>query len=224
MATARLSRRERQGQTRAALMAAAAAVFAERGLERASIDEIAERAGFTKGAFYANFASKEALFLAMLDERFAERIEEIDRVIASGEAVEAQARRAGADFGDHVAADLEWQRLFFEFAAHAARHPEFRSELVERYRALRGRIAEGYRRRAAELGVESPLPVDAVALMTFAMANGVALEKLLEPEAVPDDLYGTMLAVFFAGLRSLAEAGAAPTIARPWPPDAPPPT
>ena len=45
--------------------------------------------------------------------------------------------------------------------------------------------------------------------MTFAMANGIALEQLLEPDAVPDDLFGTMLMVFFTGLRTLAAEGAA---------------
>ena len=137
---ARLTRREKQEHTRSCLMKSAASVFARRGLQQASIDEVAEDAGFTKGAFYANFKSKEELFLAMLDQRFAERVEEIDRVIASEEEPEAQARQAGADFGRFVSADPEWQRLFFEFAAYAARNDEFRQELVTRYRALRDRI------------------------------------------------------------------------------------
>ena len=55
-------------------------------------------------------------------------------------------------------------------------------------------------------GLSEPLPLDQVALMTFAMANGFALEKLLEGEEVPDELYGTMLMVFFAGLEALAGA------------------
>ena len=58
-------------------------------------------------------------------------------------------------------------------------------------------------RRAEELGVEPPFPLDEIALMTFAMANGAALERVLEPEAVPEDLYGRMLEIFFAGLRSM---------------------
>ena len=69
-----LSRKERQAHTRHCLMESAARVFKRRGLEGASIDEVASDAGFTKGAFYANFKSKEELFLAMLDQRFAERV------------------------------------------------------------------------------------------------------------------------------------------------------
>src|SRR5207244_1269605 len=89
----RLTRKEKQAHTRACLMHSAAKVFAHRGLQQASIDEVAEEAGYTKGAFYANFKSKEELFLAMLDERFAKRIEDIESVIAGeGSAVE-KARR-----------------------------------------------------------------------------------------------------------------------------------
>jgi len=202
----RLTRKEQQARTRSCLMESAAKVFSRRGLQQASIDEVAEDAGFTKGAFYANFKSKEELFLAMLDERFAERIDEIDRATRGGGEPEEQARRAGLDFGRYLAADPESQRLFFEFAAHAARNEDFREELVTRYRTLRERIAGLYERRAAELGVEPPVPHDQVAVMTFAMANGIALEQLLEPDAVPEDLFGTMLMVFFTGLRGLAEA------------------
>ncbi len=71
---------------------------------------------------------------------------------------------------------------------------------------LRERIAEIMARRAGEIDVESPVPIPELALMTFAMANGVALERLLEPDAVPEDLYGSMLEIFFTGLRAKATA------------------
>jgi AcrR family transcriptional regulator len=202
----RLSRAEKQAHTRNCLMHSAAKVFTRRGLQQASIDEVAEDAGYTKGAFYANFKSKEELFLAMLDERFAQRFEEIDRAVASEGEPEDQARAAGDEFTDYMTADLEWQRLFFEFAAYAARNEDFRQELVTRYRALRERIAAALQRRAEELGLEPPLPLDQIATMTFAMGNGIAMELLLEPESVPEDTPGTMLAVFFTGLRTLADA------------------
>jgi AcrR family transcriptional regulator len=188
MAQRRLTRKERQAHTRARLMRSAATVAARRGLERASLDEVAEEAGFTKGAVYANFRSKEDLFLAILDERFAERVEELDRVLAAGGTPEEQARRAARDFMRAIEAEAEWERLFFEFALYASRNEAFRKELVKRYRGLRQ-------------------PPKQVAAMTFAMANGIALERLLEPEAVPDDLAPTMMATFFRGLRAQAGGG-----------------
>ena len=80
---------------------------------------------------------------------------------------------------------------------------------MTRYTALRQRITDAYRRREQELGLMSPISLEEVSLMTFAMANGFALEQLLEPEAVDDGLYPTMLLVFFTGLRALAEERAA---------------
>ncbi|MEJ7788993.1 MAG: TetR/AcrR family transcriptional regulator [Thermoleophilaceae bacterium] len=205
MPAQRLTRKERQERTRSLLMASAAAVFSDRGMEGASIDEVAEHAGFTKGAFYANFESKEQLFLAMLEANFADRLEEIDRALGTEEEPEAQARQAGLDFHRFLEFSEEWERLFFEFAAYASRNEEFRAELVARYRMLRDRVAQMMARRAEEIGVEPPVEMDELTLMTFAMANGVALERLLEPEAVPHDLYGSMLEIFFIGLRAKAE-------------------
>ena len=137
----RLTRKEKQAHTRACLMQSAATVFARRGLQQASIDEVAEDAGYTKGAFYANFKSKEELFLAMLDERFTQRIEGIESVIAGEGSTAEKARRAGDNFVQGLSADREWERLFFEFSAYAARDDDFREELVTRYRTMRDRMA-----------------------------------------------------------------------------------
>jgi AcrR family transcriptional regulator len=205
---ARLTREESKARTRTRLMEAAGKVFACRGLERATVDEVAGEAGYTKGAFYANFESKEALFLAMLDERFAERLEEIDRVLDSGATVTEQARMAGQEFNDHLAGNPEWSRLFFEFAVQALRDERFRAELVARQRALRERIAAGFRNHSEALGAEPPLPAELVAAMTYAMADGFALARLLEPENVPEDMFGSMLEVFFTGLEAMAREAA----------------
>jgi len=206
--TERLSRKERQAHTRARLMRSAASIAAQRGLERASLDAVAEHAGFTKGAVYANFESKEDLFLSMLDARFAERLAELDRILSSEDDPDTQARAAAAGFIAAIESDPEWERLFVEFAVYAARNEDFRVELVARYRTMRERIAELLTARAARLGIEPVLPPGQVATMTFAMANGIALERLLEPDAVPDGLYPEMMAIFFTGLRARAAARA----------------
>lgn len=206
----RLTRKQRQAQTRRCLMDSAAKLFAKRGLQQASIEELADDAGYTKGAFYANFKNKEELFLAMLDERFAERVEQIERVIRGEGTEDEKALRAGDDFAAVLRADPEWQRLFFEFSAYAARDEDFRQELVTRYHWMQDRIATALRKRKNDLDVPATVAPERVALMTCAMANGFALEKLLEGDAVPDELYGTMLMIFFAGIRALAKQGYAP--------------
>jgi AcrR family transcriptional regulator len=200
------TRKERQARTRELLMDSAAAVASRRGIERASLDEVAERAGFTKGAVYANFANKDQLFLAMLDAHFDARLAELDRILSTEADPDEQAREAAEGLMRMLAAQPEWHRLFFEFALYATRNEGFRTQLVERYRSLRGRLAELLARRAERLGIEPVVPPDQIAAMTFAMANGVAMERLLEPEAVPDTLMGEMMATFFTGLRARAGA------------------
>ncbi len=200
----RQTRKEKQAHTRNCLMRRALKLFAERGLQNASIDDLARTRVFTKGAFYASFASKEELFLAMLDERFAERLDEIERLIATEGTDGEKAIRAGEDFARMLRADPEWQRLLFEFTAYAVRNDEFRAGLVARRHVLRSRIAAALQIRAEELGIDSAVPIDQVAVMTGAMASGFAVERLLGGDEVPDQLFGTMLLVFFAGLRALA--------------------
>jgi AcrR family transcriptional regulator len=203
----RLTRKEKQAHTKRCLMAAAAQVFTRKGMEQGSIDEVAETAGFTKGAFYANFKNKEELFLAMLDERFAARLAEIEGAIEQGGTIEEEARRAGADFTRYVSSDPSWQRMFIEFAAYAARNEDFRAELVTRLRTLEARIAEALehgREQAGLSDLEPPVPITDIARMGRIMANGYAIECLLFGEEIDPDLYPAMLAMFFAGVRASA--------------------
>lgn len=205
MKACRLTRAEKKAATRAGLLEAAAEVFSQRGFQAASVDQVAEAAGFTKGAVYAHFDSKEDLFLAMLDERFAERLAALREVLADEHDPGEQAREAGEGFMDYIDADPRWTPLFFEFWAHAVRHPDVAAQLVPRYRALRSAVADLLERRADELGKDPKLPAEDLAAMTFAMANGMALEHMLEPDAVPAGLYGRMLEIFFRGLAATAE-------------------
>jgi AcrR family transcriptional regulator len=207
---ARQTRKEKQAHTRRCLMRSASKLFAERGLQHASIDEVAEDAGYTKGAFYANFASKEELFLAMLDERFAERLAEIERVLADEGTNAEKALRAGDDFTRMLNADPAWQRLLFEFTTYAVRNDRFRRELKARRDALRARIAAVLGARAQELGIELVIPTEQLAQMLGAMASGFAVERLLEGADVPDEMFGTMLMAFFAGLTALSTGAAEP--------------
>ncbi|MBI5103549.1 MAG: TetR/AcrR family transcriptional regulator, partial [Solirubrobacterales bacterium] len=172
--TQRLTRQQQRERTRSHLLDAAGRVFARRGLDRASVDEVAADAGFTKGAVYANFASKEELFLAMLDARFAQRLEAMDRLLAEADP-EQQARAAAQDFWEYLKAYPEWERLFFEAALHASRDEAFRAELARRYHAMRERMAEILRARAGDR--EPAVPYEQLAMMLFAMANGVAFER-----------------------------------------------
>jgi AcrR family transcriptional regulator len=198
----RLTRKQRQEHTRRRLLESAGTVFARRGLTQASVDEVAADAGFTKGAVYANFGSKEELFLEMLDVRFARRLEDMDRALSTDEPPEVQARVAGRDFIDFLSSDPDWQRLFFEAALHASRDDAFRVKLQEHYAQMRGKMAKLLETRSAAGGFDPGVPFDQLATMIFAMANGIGFEQFVEPDAVPDDLFSTMLELFTLGAAS----------------------
>ncbi len=170
----------------------------------ASIDRIAADAGYTKGAFYVHFASKEDLFLVMLDEHFATELARLDAVLAGAAEPVVEARRAAEDFLVHIGSDPEWRRLYQEFATHAARHDVFRAEFAARQRALRARMAEVFTRWASDFGVAPPVPPDDIAAMTFFMADGFLLDQIIDPELDPA-LYATMFEVFIRGLLAMVD-------------------
>ena len=201
-----LSREQSQARTRARLLDAGQREFVRRGLERTTIEQIAEAAGYTRGAFYAHFKSKAELCLALLEDRFDRYLAQFGDVLASDESPEVRAQDAGDHFSRLVEADPGWQRLSFEFMVYALRNEQFRGELAKRNAALRDRIAEIFRIRAEEYGIDPPIPLERLTLMTFSLATGIGLMNLVEPEGVPDDLYGEMLSVLFLGLRARAES------------------
>jgi AcrR family transcriptional regulator len=198
------TRAERQAATRDALLRAASHLIGALGIHGASIDRIAAAAGYTKGAFYANFTSKEELFLVMLDQKFDAELERLETAMpGSGEPAQ-EARQAAEQFLSFLDRDPEWPRLYQEFAAHAARNEQFRAEFADRQRALRARMAELFTRWAAAYGVQPPLPPEEVAAMTFVMADGFLIDRIIDPE-LDDGLYAAMIETFLAGLMGMAE-------------------
>jgi AcrR family transcriptional regulator len=197
-----LSRREKQLRTRSSLLRAAEKLFCKQGLEAASVDEVAQAAGYTKGAFYANFKSKEELFLVMLDERFASELERLDRALAGTQEPHEEARAAAVDF-IHFASDEQWPRLYFQFVAHAARDEDFRQELATRMQAMRERLTELFKRWKSSFEGSPPLPMEDVTAMFCFMADGFLVDRMIEP-GLSEDLYATMVAVFLRGLEATA--------------------
>src|SRR5947209_16378502 len=202
MSVPALTRREKQQQTRKSLLKAAAKVFCKRGLEGASIDEVAQAAGFTEGAFYANFKSKEELFLVMLDERFATQLERLDNALSGAQQPHEEARAAALDCV-HFSGDDEWPNLYFQFVAHAARNPEFREELATRHRTMRAQMSEILERWKQGTGHKPPLPMEEITAMLSFMADGFLVDRIVEPD-LSEDLYAAMMTVFLRGLKAMA--------------------
>ena len=194
--TAKPTRDEKKARTRRRLLDAAADVFARRGFAATSLDEIAEEAGFSKGAVYSNFTSKEDLFLAVLDEHVQRQMldigDRIDRTRTTGE----QVMEAGQLFMDLFQQERAWYLLSFEFLAYAARHPQFQVEFSARQRAQRDAIVAMLKEHAERSANPMSMPAERMAVVLEAVANGIAFAKLADEAGVPDDLLGEMFARF----------------------------
>jgi AcrR family transcriptional regulator len=183
----RLTREERRQQTREALLGAAGRVFARHGFHDASVERVAEEAGYTKGAVYSNFASKEELFLALLDRRTQEQLPQIARLFAID--AEEELRDALARDFAHVPAEHQaWTLLSVEFWLYAMRDPTARAQLAERYSELRERFGELIAERMAAEGETVVLPPTQLATLVIAMDTGLFVQGVIDPAAVPPDL------------------------------------
>jgi AcrR family transcriptional regulator len=181
----RLSRAERREQTRQELLSAAEACFVSRGFHASSVEEVAERAGYTKGAVYSNFASKEDLFFAVYEQRVERVLTEVVPGLLQGSAEGAFDWLATGSI-ERRDRDDGWLAVFFEFWAHVLRHPELRDRFAAIHARLLEPMAEGVRQLAADRGLALPGDVTAsqVVLAWNAMELGLGLERLTQPRAV----------------------------------------
>jgi AcrR family transcriptional regulator len=180
----RLTRDEQGERNRQLVLDAARRVFLARGYNGASLEAIADAAGFSKGVVYSQFESKADLFLALLDRRIAERAELHERFVA--ELAGADGFAALLALSERmVAAEPDWALLVIEFRVHAARDPV----LSDRYAAAHARSLDGLERTIAHLyeaaGMAPSLPMRTVAEFAFACSTGLALEHAANPVAIP---------------------------------------
>jgi AcrR family transcriptional regulator len=170
---------------------AAAEVFSRRGFYAASVEEVAEAAGFSKGAVYSNFASKEELFFVLLDRHLEREFRNLERLFTMKRSPEAAlaATREGS-FAQGLEQGRAWNLLAMEFWLYAMRDERAREKLAARYHAARGELATHLRERYAAAGGYPPLPVIELAWGLLAIGSGLAIQAYLEPDALPDDLYG----------------------------------
>lgn len=177
----RMTRAEQQDRTRERVVTAADRLFAERGFHASSVGDIAEAAGYTKGAVYSNFASKEDVFFAVYERRAAQRVAEIERALEEHGvpdaldviSVRAARRRGTAEDG--------WMAAFFEFWAHVIRRPALR----ERFAQVHGSVQEPLVRA---LSAYAGRDVRGLVVAAYSMQLGLSLERLTAPDLVDEEL------------------------------------
>jgi AcrR family transcriptional regulator len=186
--TAPLTPERRRQQTRDYLLEAAAKVFAERGFQGASLDEVAAAAGFTKGAVYSNFGSKDELILALLEARYEEEIREVRATVNASEAPFT------ARVPDFV--DLVWRMeqraqpwlsdLRQEFVLYARRNPEARRKLSELERQEAAAVAEIIEAERKRLDLKDVGAPETLAWIMLALFQGISAMAAINPDLVDE--------------------------------------
>lgn len=206
----RRSRAQQRAHTRQRLLEAAASVFGQHGYDGASVDQVADGALLTKGAVYSNFASKEELFLAVLEERLATLVDVVgaaDEADTGGRSQRVRPLSAGRRLADRLENDPTLVALSAEFWLHAMRHPDARYKLAARRRVLRARLAEAIERET-DRAAPPPLAPAELASVVIALAEGLAQQRLLDPDAVRPGLLSGALAALFGSENGVGRTGA----------------
>jgi AcrR family transcriptional regulator len=178
----RLSRAEQNDRNRALLLAAALRVFLARGYHAATLELIADEAGFSKGVVYSRFTSKADMFLALLTDRITERAAQNES--AAGQSVHSWPV-ALLELASRVERDSPgWRLLVTEFRVHAARDPELSRRYAAAHAATVGALASAVASAATRNGHGLALPARQVAELLLAIETGLALEQLADPRAV----------------------------------------
>lgn len=188
----------RPKDVRRRLLDSAITVFARDGFHAATLDDIAAQAGLTKGAIYSNFPGKRELFLALLEEQVTRRAQIartalFDTARGSGGDVSATVAALAGRLGQLAAAEPDWQFLYIEFWLFAMRNPDAHRLLTAARRRLRQAIADLADEAEQRFGWDSGISGTQWATIVLGLSNGLALERLVDPEAVPDDLLTTVL-------------------------------
>jgi AcrR family transcriptional regulator len=190
--TIRLTRAEQVERNRVLLLDAARETFLRRGYVGATIDAIADQAGFSKGVVYSQFAGKSDLFLALLERRIEERAAENDRVAAQHTGADALGALMRVNVR-HATEGADWARLLIEFRVVAARDPQ----LNARYAELHARSLERFSRTVESVlrkdGATTALPSRTFAQLIFALDSGAVLEQSVDAAALPLDLLDHLL-------------------------------
>ncbi|HEY1457759.1 MAG TPA: TetR/AcrR family transcriptional regulator [Solirubrobacteraceae bacterium] len=199
MVLTRLTREQRKALTRERLLSAARTVFARRGFHGASVEEVASEAGYSTGALYSNFDGKEDLFLLLMEREIAEHAREIAEAVGARSSVAERAQGGAQQWMTMIEREPELLLLFMEFWAYGVRDPRIRPQVAARFAQMRelltNLIADGMR----EFELELELPAEHLAVAIDALADGIARQKLADPDAVPDDLMGRVLSLLLAG-------------------------
>lgn len=173
------------------MIATAKRLFLEDGFQSTTLDKVAKAAGFTKGAVYSNFRTKDDLCLAVLDEIHAERAAEVAAIIAAPTAAQRLTRMT--EWAERVVGEPNWTQLELEFSVHARRDEYLRAELANRLDGIVGMVGAALR---ATDDLDTPMPRAEAAVAVLALGVGLGLFRSIDP--------GVPVAGMISALRAIA--------------------
>lgn len=189
----RLRRFEVVERNRESVLAAARRVFIEKGYSGATLETIAEAAGFSKGVMYSQFESKADLFLTLLERRIQERAAQNER-IAAGATGAAQGVRKLLEVGsEDWHAEMAWYRLLIEFRVIAARDPAVNARYAAAHSKTLSGMASHSERLWAKDRLRPAVPHRVMAEFIQALVAGITLERIADPGALPLELVTSMV-------------------------------
>jgi AcrR family transcriptional regulator len=183
--------RPTRGEVRDRILDAASKVFAAEGFAGATIDAIGQAAGFTKGAVYSNFGSKDELFLALLDREVEYRGEQIATALEDGGDPADVARTLSRSILDSVQGHADYYVLFVEYWLRAVRDPELRARFIARRRAATADQADGI--GASIAAALSGRDLTDLAQLVVTINLGIAMEEVLRPGTIDSDLLAKLI-------------------------------
>jgi len=193
----RRRRDERREETRLLLLQAAALLFARRGYHGVSLDAVAEEAGFSKGAVYANFSSKQELLASLLEMHCDQQLAQVRTMLAEPMPLERRIEQVGAaSFGSSQDAE-NWCLLFVELWSRAMREPGLRPRLARLHEATRDAVARMIEEEAERLGATLSMPADDVAQAVLALGDGLRMQHFVTPSERSARVYGATLRGLF---------------------------
>jgi AcrR family transcriptional regulator len=180
---------------RRTLLDAAARVFARRGIDAASLEEVAAEAGLTKGAIYSNFAGKADLVEAVVESNLRSNLDVGLAAVAASGSMPQRAQALGDELTRAIAGQHEWHLLFLELWQRAVRAEDRDGTLMDHRRELHDTITTAIATLAEQTGTDLPLPPERLATVLLALWHGFSMEQQINPEHVPADLFGQVLAL-----------------------------
>jgi AcrR family transcriptional regulator len=187
---------DRTRATRRKLLDAAKRIFAQDGFEAARLEDIAAGAGYTRGAFYANFKSKEDIFFALFEEWVRERIESLTSALRRHSNPGEKLVALRTHYAE-LATDRRLVLISMEFKLFALRHPEAHARLRSRHRRIRASFGELFSEVMDALGKTLSIAYPAASACLGAVAQGLLLEHLLDPKTLSDGDVRHVLGLYF---------------------------